>query len=98
MNGLYAAVIDARVAVKVGPNAWTPAGAGLSGTWNQVASGTNYTVWELANSVTFSPTPTTVATPAASLRWWRASTAAGLPSPTAAAMPGPLTTVFPVDR
>ncbi|MBU2983887.1 alpha-amylase [Saccharophagus degradans] len=40
-NGLYAAVIDGKVAVKIGPNSWAPSGAN----WELKASGTNYAVW-----------------------------------------------------
>lgn len=46
--GLYAAYIkglstdtEATVAMKIGTNAWTPAGAG----WTQIVAGTNYTIW-----------------------------------------------------
>lgn len=40
-QGLYAAVIDNKVAVKIGPNSWSPSGAD----WQVSASGTNYAVW-----------------------------------------------------
>lgn len=40
-NGLYAAVIDNKVAMKIGPNAWSPSGSG----WTMAASGNNYAVW-----------------------------------------------------
>lgn len=42
MDGLYAALIDGKVAVKVGPVSWEPAGKG----WSIAAQGHNYTVWE----------------------------------------------------
>ncbi|MBX2859541.1 MAG: alpha-amylase [Cellvibrionaceae bacterium] len=40
-NGLYAAIIDSKVAVKIGPNAWSPAGSD----WTIATSGSNYAVW-----------------------------------------------------
>ena len=40
-QGLYAAIIDDKVAVKIGPNNWSPSG----GDWNVAASGNGYAVW-----------------------------------------------------
>ncbi|MCX9157982.1 alpha-amylase family glycosyl hydrolase [Niveibacterium sp. 24ML] len=43
-SGLYAAIITGtnyKLAMKIGPNAWSPSGA-----WTQVASGANYSVWK----------------------------------------------------
>ncbi len=43
-NGLYAAIVTGnnhRVAVKMGPNSWSP-----QGNWELVASGNNYAVWK----------------------------------------------------
>lgn len=40
-TGLYAAVIDNKVAMKIGPNTWNPSGSG----WVLAASGSNYAVW-----------------------------------------------------
>ena len=42
-TGLYAAIIDGKVAMKIGPNAWDP-GAG----WTLATSGTGYAVWTKA--------------------------------------------------
>lgn len=41
---LYAAEIDGKVAVKIGPGSWSPSGSG----WNLRASGSNYAVWDKA--------------------------------------------------
>ncbi|RKH47400.1 carbohydrate-binding module family 20 domain-containing protein [Corallococcus sicarius] len=49
--GLYAAIIDNKVAVKIGTTSWSP-GAG----WTQAASGTDYTVWTSGGTT---PPPTT---------------------------------------
>jgi alpha-amylase len=40
-NGLYAAIIDNKVAVKLGGTAWTPAGSN----WQLASSGDQYSVW-----------------------------------------------------
>jgi alpha-amylase len=42
VTGLYAAIIDGKVAVKIGPNDWNP-GSG----WTLRTSGTNYAVWTI---------------------------------------------------
>lgn len=47
-TGLYAATIDNKVAMKIGPNAWSPSGTG----WTLAASGTNYAVWTKAPETT----------------------------------------------
>lgn len=39
-DGLYAAIIDDKVAMKIGPNDWMP-----DGSWTLAASGVNYAVW-----------------------------------------------------
>lgn len=39
-SGLYAAIIDDKVAVKIGPNNWSP-----SGNWDLATSGSGYAVW-----------------------------------------------------
>ncbi len=39
-NGLYAAIVNNNVAMKIGPNSWSP-GAG----WTLATSGNNYAVW-----------------------------------------------------
>lgn len=44
-NGLYAAVIDGKLVVKLGGNNWQPSDSGIQGTWNVYTSGTNYMVW-----------------------------------------------------
>jgi alpha-amylase len=41
-RGLYAAVIDDKVALKLGPDSWTPPGEH----WKMAASGAHYAVWE----------------------------------------------------
>lgn len=41
-TGLYAAIIDGKTAMKIGPNSWSP-----SGSWTLAASGVNYAVWTL---------------------------------------------------
>ncbi len=40
-QGLYAAIIDDKVAVKIGGNSWSPSGSG----WTVAASGNGYAVW-----------------------------------------------------
>jgi len=42
---LYAAVIDGKVAVKLGGGNWNPSDAGLSGNWNLTTYGNDYAVW-----------------------------------------------------
>jgi alpha-amylase len=42
-SGLYAAIIDGKVAMKIGPNSWSPPAA--SPAWVLKTSGTNYAVW-----------------------------------------------------
>lgn len=42
---LYAAVIDGKVAMKMGGGNWSPSSAGLTGTWNLKTSGNNYAIW-----------------------------------------------------
>ncbi len=41
-GNLYAAEIDGKVAMKIGPGSWSPSG----NDWTLVASGTDYAVWE----------------------------------------------------
>lgn len=41
-GNLYAAEVDGKVAMKIGPGNWSPSGSD----WNLVASGNNYAVWE----------------------------------------------------
>lgn len=41
-QGLYAAQIDDRVAIKLGPNSWSPSGDG----WHLSTYGMNFAVWE----------------------------------------------------
>jgi alpha-amylase len=43
-QGLYAAIVNGNVAVKIGPNSWSP-GTG----WTLATSGTNYAVWKLTS-------------------------------------------------
>lgn len=57
-NGLYAATIDNKVAMKLGGDSWTPSGTG----WTMAASGTNYAVWK-KTTVTNNP-PVVTVTPA----------------------------------
>lgn len=40
---LYAAVVDSRLAVKLGPGDWTPESEGAA--WTLELSGPNYAVW-----------------------------------------------------
>ncbi|WDE01026.1 alpha-amylase C-terminal beta-sheet domain-containing protein [Thalassomonas actiniarum] len=42
-TGLYAAIIDDKVAVKIGGSNWSPGGSG----WQLAASGSDYAVWTL---------------------------------------------------
>lgn len=44
-SSVYAAIIDGRVAMKIGPGAWSP-----TGTWTLATSGTNYAVWTSGGS------------------------------------------------
>ncbi|GAB4334121.1 MAG: hypothetical protein OHK0038_10830 [Flammeovirgaceae bacterium] len=53
---LYAAIIDSKVAMKIGSDSWSP-GAG----WTLAASGTNYAVWTKDTS---NPKPVLTVTPA----------------------------------
>jgi len=53
-TGLYAAVIDGKLAMKIGPNDWSP-GAG----WTLRTSGTNYAVWTLGSGNTCTTVPVT---------------------------------------
>lgn len=39
-SSVYAAIIDGRIAMKIGPGSWSP-----SGSWTLASSGTNYAVW-----------------------------------------------------
>ncbi len=55
-SGLYAAIIDNKVAMKIGPNSWSP-GAG----WILKASGTDYAIWD---KITPPQTPVVTCTPA----------------------------------
>ncbi len=41
-NNVYAAILDDKVAMKIGPGSWSPPGNG----WNLKASGSNYAVWD----------------------------------------------------
>jgi Alpha-amylase C-terminal beta-sheet domain/Alpha amylase, catalytic domain/Starch-binding module 26/Chitobiase/beta-hexosaminidase C-terminal domain len=50
-NNLYAAIIDGKVAMKIGPGNWSPAGTG----WTLKASGTDYAVWDKAVVVATTP-------------------------------------------
>ncbi|MDP5172433.1 MAG: starch-binding protein, partial [Bacteroidia bacterium] len=43
-GNLYAAEIDGKVAMKIGPGSWSPSGTG----WTLAASGNDYAVWEKA--------------------------------------------------
>jgi alpha-amylase len=43
-NGKYAAIIDDKVAMKIGPSAWSPAGSG----WKVALDGPDYAVWTRA--------------------------------------------------
>ncbi|GAB4417441.1 MAG: hypothetical protein OHK0039_27800 [Bacteroidia bacterium] len=43
-GNLYAAEIDGKVAMKIGPGSWSPSGSG----WVLAASGSDYAVWEKA--------------------------------------------------
>lgn len=52
-QGLYAAVIDGKVAVKLGGNNWAPSGSG----WTLKASGNNYAVWSKNDIVPPPPPP-----------------------------------------
>lgn len=45
-GNLYAAEIDGKVAMKIGPGNWSPSGSG----WTLAASGSDYAVWEKAGS------------------------------------------------
>jgi len=40
-TGLYAATINGNVAMKIGPNSWSP-----SGTWTLALSGNNFAIWK----------------------------------------------------
>lgn len=46
---LYAAVIDGKVAVKMGGGNWSPAEAGLAGNWDLTTFGNDYAVWTEGN-------------------------------------------------
>jgi alpha-amylase len=39
-SSVYAAIIDGKVAMKIGPGSWSP-----SGSWTLATSGTNYAIW-----------------------------------------------------
>ncbi|MGB0525211.1 MAG: starch-binding protein [Flammeovirgaceae bacterium] len=43
---LYAAIIDGKVAMKIGPGNWAPSGSG----WTLAASGNDYAVWTQGNN------------------------------------------------
>jgi alpha-amylase len=45
----YAAIVDGRLAMKIGPGQWSPPGA--DGQWKLAAQGLNYQVWTLAAGV-----------------------------------------------
>ncbi|MBN2486022.1 MAG: hypothetical protein JXB34_08605 [Bacteroidales bacterium] len=45
-SSVYAAIIDGKVAMKIGPGSWSPP----SGTWTLATSGTNYAVWTGSSS------------------------------------------------
>ncbi|MEO0898683.1 MAG: starch-binding protein [Bacteroidota bacterium] len=45
-GNLYAAEIDGKVAMKIGPGSWSPAGSG----WTLAAFGNDYAVWEKASA------------------------------------------------
>lgn len=48
-NELYAAVIDKKIAMKIGPAGWSPNEDKVSvgqKEWKLISSGTNYAVWE----------------------------------------------------
>ncbi len=52
---LYAAVVDGKVAMKIGGGNWSPSSAGLAGTWDLEASGNNYAIWVKAGSTNPNP-------------------------------------------
>ncbi len=58
-QGLYAAIIDDKVAMKIGPNTWSP-GTG----WTLAASGNQYAVWTKGSQ----PPPTGCTFPSLNLR------------------------------
>jgi alpha-amylase len=47
-SGLYAALIDGKLALALGPHPWTPEVEGLPGPWSLAASGKHYAVWTRA--------------------------------------------------
>ncbi len=56
-NDLYSAIIDGKVAMKIGGGNWSPAGSG----WELKASGNGYAVWDkLGNEPTPDTTPPTL--------------------------------------
>jgi alpha-amylase len=65
-GGLYAAVINGNTAVKIGPNGWDPASAGVAppsgSSWPTTAtiSGSNYAIWAATGAT---PPPTDGGTP-----------------------------------
>lgn len=68
-NNLYAAIIDNKVAMKIGSDNWTPSGTG----WILKTSGNNYAVWDKLSDCTTLP-PTLTANPAAPATFTVAST------------------------
>lgn len=44
-QGLYAAVIDGKVAMKIGGTDWSPQAAGLGSDWSLSTAGGNYAIW-----------------------------------------------------
>ena len=48
-NDIYAAVVDNKLAIKIGPGAWTPEKAGVDmgqKAWSVAMSGYMFTIWE----------------------------------------------------
>jgi Alpha-amylase C-terminal beta-sheet domain/Alpha amylase, catalytic domain/Starch-binding module 26/Chitobiase/beta-hexosaminidase C-terminal domain/Secretion system C-terminal sorting domain len=57
---VYAAIIDGKVAMKIGPGNWSPSGTG----WVLKASGTDYAVWDKSTTVVANTPPVVTVTPA----------------------------------
>jgi alpha-amylase len=53
-SNLYSAIIDNKVAMKLGSGSWSPSGTG----WVVAASGTDWAVWEKTTAVVTNPTST----------------------------------------
>ena len=60
-NSKYAAIIDNKVAVKIGPGSWSP-----SGSWNLALSGSNYAIWTKSSGGSAPSAPTGVSANATS--------------------------------